>query len=77
MTMVFSNYGTPVTVTAPPASEVIAFSKFAGGLLNGANAGTGNAGAGNTGTGNTGGAGNTGSGFFGNTGGSGTSGASI
>ena len=61
MTMVFSNFGTPVSVTPPPASEVIPFSQFAGGVLGGSglgNLGLGN--SGNTGLGNSGGTGNTG-----------------
>jgi hypothetical protein len=50
MQMQFSNYGTPVNVTPPPASEVIPYSQF------GAIAGTGN--SGNSGSlGNSGGSG--------------------
>jgi hypothetical protein len=60
MTMVFSNFGAPVSVTPPPASEVIPFSEFAGGILGG------------SGLGNSGNTGNSGSGFFGNSGNSGS-----
>jgi Protein of unknown function (DUF2510) len=78
MTMVFSNFGTPVSVTPPPASEVIPFSQFAGGLgSSGSGSGSGNLGntgnsgalgnSGNTGSGNTG-SGNSGSGNTGDTG---------
>ncbi len=82
MTMVFSNFGTPVTVTPPPSSEVIPFSQFAGGLLGGSGGGglgnLGNSGnTGNTGsTGNSGSLGNSGnSGSFGNSGNSGNTGS--
>ena len=82
MTMVFSNYGTPVSVTPPPASEVIPFSKFAGGLAGGGG-GLGNSGnSGNTGNGPSGNSGNTGNtgtnggGIFGNSGNTGSSGES-
>jgi hypothetical protein len=64
MTMVFSHFGTPVSVTPPPANEVIPFSQFADGLLGG------------SGLGNLGNSGNTGSGLFGNNGNSGNSGNS-
>jgi hypothetical protein len=67
MTMVFSNFGTPVSVTPPPASDVIPFSQFAGGALGGS--GLGN-------SGNTGNTGNSGSGLFGNSGNTGNSGNS-
>jgi hypothetical protein len=78
MTMVFSNFGTPVSVTPPPANEVIPFSQFAGGVLGGSGLGnsgnSGNTGSGPSGnSGNTGNSGNsgTGSGLFGNSGNSG------
>jgi hypothetical protein len=66
MTMSFSNFGTPVSVTPPPASEVVPFSQIAGGLLGGSGLGS----LGNSGnTGNSGGLGNSGSsGNSGNTG---------
>lgn len=55
MTMSFSNYGTPVTVTPPPAAEVEPLSQLGGAL--GGNTGT----TGNTGmTGSSGNSGNTG-----------------
>jgi hypothetical protein len=67
MTMVFSNFGTPVSVTPPPANEVIPFSQFAGGAFGGS--GLGNQGnSGNTGSGFSGNSGNSGSGLFGNSG---------
>ena len=65
MTMVFSNFGTPVSVTPPPANEVIPFSQFAGGAFGG------------SGLGNEGNSGNTGSGFSGNSGNSGNSGSGL
>jgi hypothetical protein len=70
MTMVFSNFGTPVTVTPPPASEVTPFSQFAGGALGGSGLGnSGNTGGGLFGnSGNTGNSGNSGSGYTGNSG---------
>jgi hypothetical protein len=76
MTMVFSNFGTPVSVTPPPANEVIPFSQFAGGLFGGSGLGNrGNSGSGNAGnSGNTGNSGNAGN--SGNTGNSGSSGNS-
>jgi hypothetical protein len=58
LTMSFSNYGTPVSVTPPPASEVIPLSQLGNGL--------GGLGGGNTGS--TGNSGNTG--VLGNSGGS-------
>jgi hypothetical protein len=64
MTMVFSNFGTPVSVTPPPASQVIPFSQFADGLLGG------------SGLGNLGNSGNSGSGLFGNSGNTGNTGNS-
>jgi hypothetical protein len=51
MTMSFSNYGTPVSVTPPPANEVMPLSQL-GGALGGGNTGT---------TGSAGSAGSTGS----------------
>jgi hypothetical protein len=82
MTMVFSNFGTPVSVTPPPASEVIPFSQFAGGVLGGGGTGLGNQGnSGNTGSGfsgnsgNSGNSGDGGSGLFGNSGGTGNTGS--
>jgi hypothetical protein len=57
----FSNYGTPVTVTPPPASEVIPFDQF--GAIAGNSGNTGNSGStGNSG--NTDNSGNSGSGLF-------------
>jgi hypothetical protein len=53
MTMSFSNYGTPVTVTPPPASEVEPLGQFPGDLGSGDTGSTGNTGdsenSGNTG----------------------------
>jgi hypothetical protein len=57
MTLTFSNYGTVVTVTPPPADQVQTFQEFVGGLGNSGSTGnTGNSGVfGNSGsTGNTG-----------------------
>jgi hypothetical protein len=53
MTMSFSNYGTPVSVTPPPASEVEPLGQFPGNLGLGNTGSTGN-------TGNSGTSGNTG-----------------
>lgn len=57
MTLAFSNYGTAVTATPPPADQVQTFQEFVGGLGNSGSTGnTGNSGIfGNSGsTGNTG-----------------------
>ena len=47
MQMAFSNYGTPVTVTPPPASEVIPFDQF--GAIAGSSGNTGSSGSGGSG----------------------------
>jgi hypothetical protein len=55
--MSFTNYGTPVTVTPPPASEVIPYTQFgaiAGNSGNGGNSGTGNSGNSGAGLGGSG-----------------------
>jgi hypothetical protein len=50
MQMAFSNYGTPVTVTPPPASEVIPFNQFGGIAGNSGNTGSAGSASGGSGT---------------------------
>ncbi len=70
--MSYSNYGTPVSVTAPPANEVATLQQLEAAAGSSGGGGFGGLGSGNTGstgdTGNTGNTGNTGLSGSGNTG---------